>query len=214
MEWSEETIVRLRSLWSEGHSTAEIGRRLGVSKNAVVGKAHRLDLPARPSPIRRDGCSARAALPRAVPPARPFRPSPAHAAVPGGGTCGPLPGADATTGPASAAPPSADPAHLRSHDRLLLADRRARDPEFPVLQCGFGAGQTLLRRPCPARLREGPRPPGRRRLARPRLHPSKEWPAPDSIRREREVPARYRCTSAGTQSRREQAPGAVLSREK
>jgi GcrA cell cycle regulator len=55
MEWAEETILRLRALWDEGLSTAEIGRRLGVSKNAVVGKAHRLDLPARPSPIRRDG---------------------------------------------------------------------------------------------------------------------------------------------------------------
>ncbi|HET8995583.1 MAG TPA: GcrA family cell cycle regulator, partial [Acetobacteraceae bacterium] len=55
MEWADETITRLRELWSEGHSTAEIGRRLGVSKNAVVGKAHRLDLPARPSPIRREG---------------------------------------------------------------------------------------------------------------------------------------------------------------
>ncbi len=55
MEWADETIVRLRELWDEGHSTAEIGRRLGVSKNAVVGKAHRLDLPARPSPIRREG---------------------------------------------------------------------------------------------------------------------------------------------------------------
>jgi GcrA cell cycle regulator len=55
MEWAEETIGRLRTLWDEGLSTAEIGRRLGVSKNAVVGKAHRLDLPARPSPIRRDG---------------------------------------------------------------------------------------------------------------------------------------------------------------
>jgi GcrA cell cycle regulator len=55
MEWAEETIVRLRALWDEGHSTAEIGRRLGVTKNAVVGKAHRLDLPSRPSPIRRDG---------------------------------------------------------------------------------------------------------------------------------------------------------------
>ena len=54
MEWNETTIVRLRELWTEGHSTAEIGRRLGVSKNAVVGKAHRLDLPARPSPIKRD----------------------------------------------------------------------------------------------------------------------------------------------------------------
>ncbi len=58
MEWADETILRLRALWDEGHSTAEIGRRLGVSKNAVVGKAHRLDLPARPSPIRRDGGGA------------------------------------------------------------------------------------------------------------------------------------------------------------
>jgi len=69
MEWSEETIVNLRALWAEGHSTAEIGRRLGVSKNAVVGKAHRLDLPARPSPIRRDGPGGglpRRAIPRRV----------------------------------------------------------------------------------------------------------------------------------------------------
>jgi GcrA cell cycle regulator len=54
MVWNEETIRHLRVLWTEGHSTAEIGRRLGVSKNAIVGKAHRLDLDARPSPIRRD----------------------------------------------------------------------------------------------------------------------------------------------------------------
>ena len=55
--WTPPTIQQLRSLWAEGHSTAEIGRRMGVSKNAIVGKAHRLHLPARPSPIRgrRDG---------------------------------------------------------------------------------------------------------------------------------------------------------------
>jgi len=53
MDWNDETIARLRQFWTEGHSTAEIGRRMGVSKNSVVGKAHRLDLAARPSPIRR-----------------------------------------------------------------------------------------------------------------------------------------------------------------
>jgi GcrA cell cycle regulator len=53
MEWNETIITELRSLWTEGLSTAEIGRRLGISKNAVVGKAHRLDLSPRPSPIRR-----------------------------------------------------------------------------------------------------------------------------------------------------------------
>ena len=68
MEWTEETIERLRALWAEGHSTAEIGRRMGISKNAVVGKAHRLNLPARPSPIRRDaaGTAPRPAAPRRV----------------------------------------------------------------------------------------------------------------------------------------------------
>lgn len=53
-EWSSEVIDKLRILWSEGHTTAEIGRRLHTSKNAVVGKSHRLQLPPRPSPIRRD----------------------------------------------------------------------------------------------------------------------------------------------------------------
>ncbi len=69
MEWNEDTIARLRTLWAEGHSTAEIGRRMAVSKNAVVGKAHRLGLDARPSPIRRDGSGisgARAVQPRRV----------------------------------------------------------------------------------------------------------------------------------------------------
>src|SRR5215472_2238771 len=68
MEWTEEKIAELRILWAEGLSTAEIGRRINVSKNAVVGKAHRLDLPARPSPIRRDGprLSSRPPAPRRI----------------------------------------------------------------------------------------------------------------------------------------------------
>jgi GcrA cell cycle regulator len=67
MEWTEEAIAKLRALWTEGLSTAEIGRRLNISKNAVVGKAHRLSLPPRPSPIRRlegDAAAARPAAPK------------------------------------------------------------------------------------------------------------------------------------------------------
>jgi predicted transcriptional regulator len=48
--WSEATTQKLRKLWDEGHSTAEIGRRLGLTKNQVLGKAHRLGLPGRASP--------------------------------------------------------------------------------------------------------------------------------------------------------------------
>ena len=55
MEWSDAQIERLRELWAEGHSTEQIAMRMGVSKNSVVGKSHRLDLPARPSPIRAAG---------------------------------------------------------------------------------------------------------------------------------------------------------------
>jgi GcrA cell cycle regulator len=71
MDWTAEAIERLRALWAEGHSTAEIGRRMGISKNAVVGKAHRLNLPARPSPIRREapGAAPRPAVARPVRPA-------------------------------------------------------------------------------------------------------------------------------------------------
>jgi GcrA cell cycle regulator len=49
-DWNEHLESRLRVLWNEGLSTAEIGRRLGLSKNAVVGKAHRIGL-FRKSPI-------------------------------------------------------------------------------------------------------------------------------------------------------------------
>ena len=45
MDWTDDMNERLRDLWEEGHITAEIGRRLGVSKNAVVGRARRLELP-------------------------------------------------------------------------------------------------------------------------------------------------------------------------
>ncbi len=50
-DWTPERTNALIALWDEGHSTAEIGRRLGVTKNSVVGKVHRLRLPKRGSPI-------------------------------------------------------------------------------------------------------------------------------------------------------------------
>jgi GcrA cell cycle regulator len=67
--WPEQDVTALRQLWREGHSTPEIGRRLGKSKNAIVGKVHRLDLEARPSPIKRGSPNAPKPVrqPRAVP---------------------------------------------------------------------------------------------------------------------------------------------------
>lgn len=68
-DWTDAKIADLRKLWGEGHATAEIGRRIGFSKNAVVGKAHRLDLPARPSPIRVAGSGRPAQPPKPRAPA-------------------------------------------------------------------------------------------------------------------------------------------------
>ena len=50
-EWTPLKISALIALWNEGLSTSAIGNRLGVTKNAVVGKVHRLGLPKRNSPI-------------------------------------------------------------------------------------------------------------------------------------------------------------------
>jgi len=51
-EWTPDRIKILIAHWEEGLPTSEIGRRLGVTKNAVVGKVHRLGLKKRQSPIR------------------------------------------------------------------------------------------------------------------------------------------------------------------
>jgi GcrA cell cycle regulator len=51
-EWPPERVAVLAQLWDDGLSASAIGLRMGLSKNAVVGKSHRLQLPPRPSPIR------------------------------------------------------------------------------------------------------------------------------------------------------------------
>jgi GcrA cell cycle regulator len=50
--WTTDEVAVLRQEWALGTPTQAIGRLLGRPKDAVIGKAHRLDLPARPSPIR------------------------------------------------------------------------------------------------------------------------------------------------------------------
>jgi GcrA cell cycle regulator len=48
--WTPERLAMLRAEWESSASTAEIGRRMGTSKGAVIGKARRLGLPAREAP--------------------------------------------------------------------------------------------------------------------------------------------------------------------
>ena len=54
MVWTEDKIKKLKKLWSVGKATAEIAKTLGMSKNSIIGKVHRLNLISRPSPIKKE----------------------------------------------------------------------------------------------------------------------------------------------------------------
>lgn len=68
--WTDQDVAMLQRLWKEGHSATEIGERLGVSRNAVLGKLHRLSF--QDSPDGKPVKPARANLQR--PPAPPRKP--------------------------------------------------------------------------------------------------------------------------------------------
>jgi len=77
MSWTDERIETLRKMWDSGLTATQIAEELGgVSRNAVIGKAHRLGLASRPSPVK-----ANAAEPKPAPaPAASPAPKPAPAA--------------------------------------------------------------------------------------------------------------------------------------
>ncbi|MBM6576076.1 hypothetical protein KCP91_06800 [Microvirga sp. SRT01] len=87
MSWTDERIDTLKTMWEAGQTASQIAEALGqgVSRNAVIGKAHRLGLQARPSPVRANDSAATAAaaaptpapMPAAAPP-----PAPVVAAAP------------------------------------------------------------------------------------------------------------------------------------
>jgi GcrA cell cycle regulator len=53
MSWTEDRIERLKKMWHDGATASQIADELGgVSRNAVIGKAHRLGLEQRPSPVK------------------------------------------------------------------------------------------------------------------------------------------------------------------
>ncbi|MEI6486065.1 MAG: GcrA family cell cycle regulator, partial [Sphingomonadales bacterium] len=74
MAWTEERIAKLKQGWEGGMTATQIAEMLGegVTRNAVIGKAHRLGLESRPSPVK--ATDAAAPVPA---PARAAAPAPA-----------------------------------------------------------------------------------------------------------------------------------------
>ena len=80
MSWTDERIEKLTKMWEGGSTASQIADELGgVSRNAVIGKAHRLGLKARPSPVKANEKEAAApspVTPRAPKADAPPRPAP------------------------------------------------------------------------------------------------------------------------------------------
>lgn len=68
MAWTDDRIAVLEKMWGDGQSAAEIAKTLGegVTRNAVIGKAHRMGLSGRPSPIKK-ATAAKKATKKAAP---------------------------------------------------------------------------------------------------------------------------------------------------
>lgn len=72
MGWNEERVALLRKLWTEGLSASQIAKQLGgVTRNAVIGKVHRLGLAGRATPSRPAKRPVRTARPRIIGPSAP-----------------------------------------------------------------------------------------------------------------------------------------------
>lgn len=90
MSWTEERIEKLTKMWEGGSTASQIAEELGgVSRNAVIGKAHRLGLKARPSPVKANEKVEAPAAPAAVkppklavPPSEPRATAPRQVAAP------------------------------------------------------------------------------------------------------------------------------------
>ncbi len=111
MSWTDERVELLKKMWTEGQSASQIAKELGgVTRNAVIGKVHRLGLSNRVGGKDEDeGPVAPMATPASQRPEAPVRPEAAASAAPraeGGGAAQaqPRPAAQAAAAPAAAAP--------------------------------------------------------------------------------------------------------------
>ncbi|MBU6164891.1 MAG: GcrA cell cycle regulator [Alphaproteobacteria bacterium] len=126
MAWTDERIAKLKQGWESGMTATQIAEMLGegVTRNAVIGKAHRLGLESRPSPVK---AAAEEAAPRSVP-----SPPPVRAAEPAAPP--PPPRAEAAASPPApaVAKPAAKPAKPGKQARTTLLDLNDKVCKWPI----------------------------------------------------------------------------------
>ena len=144
MAWTDERIDTLKSMWEKGMTASQIADKLGgVSRNAVIGKAHRLGLQSRPSPVKPNE-EERLAPPVTAAPApvaKPAEPRPAK--------------------PAEPKPVAAEPA------RPLSTPQPAAEREPQVVLRSVGPGGFIRQAPGEQQAPSTPAPPRRLVPARP-----------------------------------------------
>ena len=121
MSWTEDRVEELKKLWAEGHSASQIAKQLGgVTRNAVIGKVHRLGLSGRATPSRPVKRPPRLARPKPAP-ARVVKEAPATT------------GNDAATTPAvRSTAPSLPPLKLESGETPNVLNIRDSMCKWPI----------------------------------------------------------------------------------
>ena len=151
MSWTDERIETLRKMWDSGLTATQIAEELGgVSRNAVIGKAHRLGLASRPSPVKANAAEAKPTPAPAAPPAS--KPAPAA----------PAPRAAAPV----AAPPPAPAPVIEDEDEDEVEAPAPAVREGPVLR-SVGPGGFIRQNPGEQAPPIAPAPPRRLVPAKP-----------------------------------------------
>ncbi len=130
MAWTEERIAKLKQGWEGGMTATQIAEMLGegVTRNAVIGKAHRLGLESRPSPVK---AAAEEATPRSAPPAPPPAAKPVEPPAPPTARAEPVVAAPPAA-PAAVAKPAAKPAKGGKQARTTLLDLNEKVCKWPI----------------------------------------------------------------------------------
>ena len=151
LSWTDERIDRLKELWSQGKTASFIADELGgVSRNAVIGKAHRLGLQSRPSPVKPNEPAPRPKKAKASPPT----PAPAAAKPP------------LAEAPMPAPEPEAEAAPFDEETEAVPAAPRPAGPPEPVVR-SIGPGGFVRQGPSDQQAPIPPAPPRRLVPAKP-----------------------------------------------